>query len=281
MATSMKPEDGFKLLQNLVSNKNPFFVGRLSGIETRLCGLKLSNKRIDRQLFMMMLVNAGIYMKTEEDVNKYIDLYLSSVDSCDNLGVWDGLMYTQALDFYNYAKNRYSHKYFPAQSLEPFYYFNQPYYKPLFVNKNILIITSHEKTVLKQISKIDSIFPKKIFDNCQFIVVRAPIQSGHSCDGILWFEHYKELQDKIRNLKFDVALVGCGGFGMPICNFIFTEMKSSVMFVGGSIQLFFGIIGSRWLSNDKVKELINDSWCWPLDEDKPNGYKYIEGGCYW
>lgn len=279
--TSMKPEDGYDILQNTVASKTPFFIGRLSGTETRFCGLRITRKPTDAWMIKEMQLWSGINLTVEADAARYVSEFTAAVDSCDKLGVWDGTMYSQAVEFYNYANVRYSHKYFPATSLEPFYYFNQPSYRPLFVNKTILVITSHEDTIRAQISKLDLIFPKKIFDNCTFIVVRAPVQYAECCDGRPWPVHFEELKNKIRNLKFDIALAGCGGFGMPICNFIYKEMNASAMYVGGALQLFFGIIGSRWLSNKRVRDLRNSSWCWPLASDRPVGTEYGEQACYW
>jgi hypothetical protein len=277
----MSHERGFAVLQDLIQTKSPFFIGRLSGIETNFCGLKLAQKSPDASLIQLMQLWAGIYLTTNEDATKYTAEYTSAVDSCDMLGVWDGSMYTQAIDFYDYARDKYSHKYIPAQSLEPYYYFNEPSYRPLFVNKTILVITSHEHTIRQQVINIDSIFPKKIFENCRFIVVRAPLQYAECCDGRPWTAHFEELKNKIRGLKFDVALVGCGGFGMPICNFIYKEMNSSALYVGGALQLFFGVIGTRWLSSTKIRSLRNSSWCWPLANDKPRGFLHGESQSYW
>lgn len=279
--TSIKPEDGYDILQNTVANKSPFFIGRLSGTETRFCGLKLSHKPIDGNMITEMRMWSGIHLTCDADANAYVEAFTGAVDSCDKLGVWDGSMYTQAIEFYEYARQKYSHKYFPATSLEPYYYFNHPSYRPLFTNKTILVITSHEHTIRQQAINIDAMFPRKIFDNCRFIVVRAPLQHGDGCDGRPWTHHFDELKNKIRHLNFDVALVGCGGFGMPICNFIFKEMNASAMYVGGALQLFFGVMGSRWTSNQKIRALRNSSWCWPLDVDKPNGYMTVDRGCYW
>ena len=277
----MSPEHGFTHLQDLIQTKSPFFIGRLSGTETRFCGLRHASKPTDAWMIKEMQLWSGIHLTSEEDAAKYVEAFTGAVDSCDKLGVWDGSMYTQAIEFYEYAREKYSQKYIPAQSLEPYYYFNEPSYRPLFVNKKILVITSHEQTVRHQIIYNDSLFPKKIFENCRFIVVRAPLQYAECCDGRPWTTHFEELKSRIQGLKFDVALVGCGGFGMPICNFIYKEMNSSAVYVGGALQLFFGIIGTRWLSNMKIRALRNSAWCWPLASDKPRGFLHGESQSYW
>lgn len=90
-----------------------------------------------------------------------------------------------------------------------------------------------------------------------------------------------QLSRLVNFFDFDVAFVSCGGFGMPICNFIFSELNKNVLYIGGSLQLFFGVMGSRWQSNNKVISLINDYWCYPENSDKPTNIKLVENGCYW
>ena len=58
----------------------------------------------------------------------------------------------------------------------------------------------------------------------------------------------KDLTDINKAFDFDIALVSCGGFGMLVSDFIFTTLNKSAIYVGGSLQLYFGIIGNRWKS---------------------------------
>ena len=62
-----------------------------------------------------------------------------------------------------------------------------------------------------------------------------------------WEETYKIMCNDISKLKFDIALLGCGGYGHPLCNYIYTKLnKSAICHVGGGLQLLFGVIGKRW-----------------------------------
>jgi len=53
------------------------------------------------------------------------------------------------------------------------------------------------------------------------------------------------------------------------------------MYVGGALQLFFGIIGKRWFDQKEILMLMNDHWIRPLKEDQPGNYTRVEKGCYW
>ena len=58
-------------------------------------------------------------------------------------------------------------------------------------------------------------------------------------------------------------------------------MNTSVMYIGGALQLFFGIIGKRWFTNKDILKLMNDEWIRPLSDDKPANFIKVEKGCYW
>ena len=81
---------------------------------------------------------------------------------------------------------------------------------------------------------------------------------------------------------YDVALVSCGGYGNLVCDHIYQSGRSAV-YVGGVLQMYFGILGSRWLKNcpDIVRMYLNEHWKRPKNSEKPKNYKGVEGACYW
>lgn len=91
----------------------------------------------------------------------------------------------------------------------------------------------------------------------------------------------KELSELKQTFDFDIALVSCGGFGMIICDYIYKELNSSVLYIGGGLQLYFGIMGNRWRQNKNIKP--NDQWTNVLKQDKPATFdpRLCELGCYW
>ena len=80
---------------------------------------------------------------------------------------------------------------------------------------------------------------------------------------------------------YDVALVSAGGYGSLICNHIY-ETGHSAIYVGGVLQMFFGLLGGRWLVERKaiVRMYVNQYWSRPKESERPAGYKKIENGCY-
>ena len=265
--------------------KDKFFIGRLSGNETLFVGLLNYNLDIEKWLINNMLYGAGIQIKTKQDAILYAELYNKSVLTTTLLGIWDSTMYMQGELYLKYLKNK-NIKKMCAQGLEPFYYMDDPKYNinNLLQNKKILIITSHKETTKLQLNKLDMLYNKPIFDKSNtFYVYKPAQQNAGNHDTNSWTHHYNLMCADLLNIKrefdYDLALVSAGGFGMLLCNFIYTNTNASVVYVGGSLQLYFGIMGKRWINNSAIIKNIN--WIYPLDVDKPSNIQLCEDGCYW
>ena len=88
----------------------------------------------------------------------------------------------------------------------------------------------------------------------------------------------------ISKLDFDIALVSCGGYGAPLSYYIKKELNKSVIYVGGGIQLLFGVMGKRWENIDMWKKIIkeNESNFIRLSGDEIiNNINRVENGCFW
>lgn len=295
MTDSIRSEfDDFKALQTFIltkqKNGEPFFVGRLSGNETRFAGDIIAGHPASPDLFRKMLYEAGISFDDTSDVDLYIHLYDIAVSHCDMLGVWNGNMRMQAANYYKRLSAE--HAKIPqiaAQALEPYYYMDSIHYQfpKIFENKRVLIISSHCETIKSQLDKRSVLFHKPIFaDSTQFLVYKPPQQNGGSHDGQSWTIHMDKMKNDLHDIKhkvfnFEIALVSCGGFGMPISDYIFSDLKSSVMYVGGALQIYFGIMGQRWNMNERINKHVNGEWVRPMDADKPKNPNLCENNCYW
>ena len=53
--------------------------------------------------------------------------------------------------------------------------------------------------------------------------------------------------------------------------------------MGGVLQMYFGILGNRWLKErpDAVRLFLNKHWSRPKMEEKPKNCEKVEKGCYW
>jgi hypothetical protein len=287
---------GFLYLQELIARNltagTPFLIGRLSGNESRLAGLVISKKGVDNALMYRLLTGAGLKFNRVEDITDYVKTYNTAVLNSTALGVWDGGMYKQAEDYYKYLEGAYKKQCFMAQSLEPFYYMDDEAYRfdKILAGAKIAIISSHKASIESQIreNRLGGLFEKPILPlgaSSDFTVIKPPVQLGESSDGRSWREHFEEFKERVRRelteKRYDIVFVSCGGYGMPISDFIYTELKTSVIYVGGPLQLYFGVRGKRWETNPKIKGYFREGWIDVKKEDIPVGVHHVEGGCYW
>jgi hypothetical protein len=255
----------------------PFFIGRIAGCEL--------NVFLPHLLDLMELENnAGIYIKNEESFNTYKEYLLESYKHCTVIAEWDnkGKVFSHTGAGQQFIASRTQHiPKINALELEPYYFKNS--WMPDIKGKRLLIVHPFIKTIKKQIPNIKQIFPNMHwFEDCTFQIVQPPLTLAGNHHNMDWQEHYKLFIETLKDINdFDIALVAAGGYGMLISDYIFTEMKKSVMYIGGALQIFFGIIGKRWFDNKDILKLVNDEWIRPLKEDKPPNFTNVEKGCYW
>lgn len=272
------------------SRGQPFFIGRISGNEPNLCAHVIAGVEPPNYLMQNVLFGAGIQFKTVEDLNAYVKTYTDSFQSCDLVGAWSGgSLWGQTRLFYDIIKPDRKWSPISAKGLEPYYFMEHPEYDyhRIFENKKVLILSSHSKTIKSQLKTLDKLFCKPIFPaSTKIFVHKPPQQNGDNHDDQSWQTHFDILQKDIKRIAetffdFDIALVSCGGFGMPAAAFIHEKLGKSVIYAGGALQLFFGVMGERWARSDNLLKHVNEHWIRPLDVDRPPNPFSCEQGCYW
>jgi len=175
--------------------------------------------------------------------------------------------------------------------IEPYYYFKNEknilknILKNIIKNKRILVISSHKKSIEHQLPFLDKIFePYSIFENNTFIILKPPQTYCGNHNNTDWSVHFNKFCKELDEVKddFDIALVAAGGYGALICDYIFTNFNKSSIYIGGALQLYFGIMGNRWREYFKFDTFPNSYWLdHPLPQDTPTNTKIVEDSCYW
>ena len=121
-------------------------------------------------------------------------------------------------------------------------------------------------------------------DDQEFVFYKSYQTSGGNAIHTNWVETFDIMCKDISHLEFDIALLGCGGYGLPLCDFIHTKMNKSAIYVGGGLQLLFGVMGARWENWDDWKKIIAEN---DTKFIRPSGSEIfannvrIEDACYW
>lgn len=272
---------------NLLSLNKKFMITRVGvGNETNLAFFTDTLQSIDTKMLVSLSNNAGIYNITPDNLLKYAQLYINAIKESNALATFNNTMIVQQEHFIN----NYKLDVLYSRVLEPFYCCLEnikPWTQHL-QGKKVLIVNPFVKSFKKQLKEGFQIFKdpdKKLFmDNQEFVFYKSYNTAAGNSIHKDWEETYDIMCKDISKLDFDIALLGCGGYGLPLCNFIYKEMNKSAIYVGGGLQLLFGVMGKRWddiqMWMDIIKE--NDSkFIRPsINEQLPNKQR-IEGGCYW
>ncbi len=237
----------------------------------------------DELFFKSMHNNAGIFPTTIETLNKFSERYLQDIPEIDLLGSL------------NYAE-----KHMPLKEscckvhiecLYPFWV-NNPWTQVL-KDKKVLVIHPFVRSIQSQYERKGKIFDNpNIWPNYEMQLIQA-VQSnaGNKVPYKDWFEALEFMEKEIAKIDFDISIIGCGAYGLPLAAFIKRLGKKSIHLGGGS-QLLFGIKGRRWEQdykyswlpddfNTNYSTLFNEHWVRPSQDETPTSANKVENACYW
>lgn len=95
-----------------------------------------------------------------------------------------------------------------------------------------------------------------------------------------WVDTAKRMQTDISNIDFDIALIACGSYANPIIATI-KRCNKQAIYLGGMLQMYFGIIGNRWLQNNPIANHIRsriniDNFIRPIETPTNVNNSYIQ-----
>ena len=263
----------------------PVLISRLGiGAETIVSYNAMHHLKISHSLVDNLSNNAGIYLESGKE-NKLISLFVKHYVGAlkDSVGLAcfsdNTIIEKQQLFF----SEKFGLDKIHSRSLGPFYAMSDgldPWTKHL-VGKKILIVHPFVETMKNQRESGFKLFgDTDIFDaNQEFIFYKSfNTIAGNHCHRH-WYETFLVMCKEIKKLDFDIALLGCGGYGLPLSHYIKSKLNKSALYIGGELQLFFGIMGKQWIKNDywiQHRNKYGTQFVIP-DDNKDK----VENGCYW
>lgn len=278
-----------------LDRREPFIIPRIAGIENDVAVFtKLYNdgriKPVDfrtlcERTIGKMKNNAGIHITSHESLLNYSKRYLRAFEHAEVYAGWEshGGVYKYYKQSIDYIMETYQKRVFYAPVFDVFNYIHSLPWTFALRGKRILIISAFEDTIREVLPHHDKIFGVNLFPECHITTMRPPQTQGaeESRDVEVELAEFCKRLDTIKD-TYDVALVSCGGYGNLVCDHIYQSGRSAV-YVGGVLQMYFGILGSRWLKDcpDIVRMYLNEYWRRPKDSEKPLNFKAVENACYW
>ncbi len=250
---------------------------RASQIRDYLTGKK--NYIFPDECLKMLVNNAGFFPESPVLWKKYVKLFLEDLKDIDILGSYivDEEMVEDRLVSCKKTVNLDGY-------LAPFLW-KHPWTSAL-ENKKVLVIHPFTDSIKKQYERRETLFedPLVLPEFKELICIKA-VQSiagnGPSTGFSDWFAALHSMEEQIDQVDFDVALIGCGAYGMELAAYCKRKGKIAIH-MASWVQMLFGIYGNRWLNDQpEYRGFINPYWIRPMDSEKPENLDKVEKGAYW
>ena len=270
-------EDANRHIHALIVSGQPLLISRIGHTEGRIVGEWLFRGGHYGQLTHKQAhQNAGIFPVEGSLLTRFSEIYSAALGEVDLLGFWQTSY--QARWLASLAKRPLLA---PLESLEP-YFHPQPWSSAL-AGRRVLVVHPFARSIASQYRQ----HRQSLFTNPEILPefeldVLAPPQTLAPATG-----GYADWQDALETLisqalarPFDLALLGCGAYGMPLGAAIKRAGRQAIH-LGGSLQLLFGIRGRRWDALPSFQPLFNHDWVRPSAEETPQRAEAVDAGCYW
>lgn len=219
---------------------------------------------------------SGFFPSNEETVTKFAELSLADLPDIDILGSW--MKHEKFL--YGYLGR--SHQRVELGDLTPLRSVNP--WSVALEGKKVLVVHPFEESIRSQYLKRTALFKDpRVLPEFELKTLKAVQSLAAEPTGFKsWFEALESMKRQIDKIDFDVAILGCGAYGMPLAAHIKRIGKQAVH-LGGETQTLFGIKGARWEhpSYNYQGKFYNSAWVRPQSTEKIKNAVQIENACYW
>lgn len=276
--TVLSLEDGNRMIGQLIRSGNPFAASRFGSTELSVILRREAHKnhRFYRNNDENLCLLSGFFPNNETMMDRFSEMILEIVDDIDLLGIW-----FSSLEEYVVGEYMSETKLTYLGALEP--YCRREPWSQYLAGKSVLVIHPFSTSIISQYKKRKILFEDaRILPEFELKTYKA-VQTiaGEKDDRFQdWFQALEYMQNDIAKIDFDVAIIGCGAYGMPLAVAI-KRMGKQAVHMGGATQILFGIKGARWDANSSISCMYNENWVRPGENEQCRNSQIVEGGCYW
>ncbi len=278
--------DGNLKLAEMIRAGKPFAAVRYGGTELSgycagkeyMLGLK---KQLPQQIANNLQRQSGFFPNDPSLLPRFASLFEDVSGEIDFLACYASMMENYMVRFHTpkqmiVADNR---------SMEPYYFQGKSLWTEALRGKKVLVIHPFDQSIQAQYQKRELLFSDpNVLPPFELHTMRAVQTIVGTIDPRFnnWFEALDYMVEEALKIPFDIALIGCGAYGLPLACMLKRAGKQAIH-IGGATQIIFGIIGRRWEQNsEEVRALFNEHWIRPSAEETPaNKEKNEFGGAYW
>lgn len=273
-------DEANRIIFDALMSGKPFLAARFGDAELRTLVYTLDRRygllrSFPAYIKKAMHLNAGFFPATDENLTKFGELLWDTAKKVDVYGVWYNL-----LEDYVIQTQSPSAELVRLEALEP-YRSTCPWSKAL-AGKKVLLVHPFEESIRMQYSRREKLFadPNVLPEFTLLTYKTVQTNAGGTCAYSDWFSALEGMYNDIKQMDFDVAIVGCGAYGLPLSAMI-KDLGKQVIHLAGATQILFGIRGARWDVRPDMQHLFNPYWIRPSEKEKPQNASSVENGCYW
>lgn len=279
----VKTQDaGNEILKNALLSGKPFMFGRHGSNELWCASNGLMVKKgimpqANAERLEVPCLHCGLYPNTTETMLRFHELIAQASEQTDIYGtfrmIWE--------DYYIKKFMRRDVQVTHLNMLD-FWRYEKPFTSAL-KGKKVLVVHPLAEQIESQYQKRELLFenpdvlPEFELHTLKAIQTVAGERDPRAKD---WFDGLEYMYKEATKIHFDVAILGCGAYGMPLAGML-KKVGRSVIYMGGVTQMLFGIRGVRWDTDPVASKLYNEHWVSPEAQNTPANAKDVEGGCYW
>lgn len=278
----LSSEDTNDKLYDYILEGKPFVAARIGGTELRNIVSnqpEWKNEKEKKSNYSLLKCLSG-FCDEYEDIEKFSRLMENSLPEVDLMGVWFNQMEDVIIDRYCKKDVQLG----VLKGLEPWYNAQNPWTRAL-KGKKVLVIHPFKDSIEGQLAKRELLFPgTDILPECEVVCQKAiqTLYGEEDSRARSWFDGLDYMTNEALKVEFDIALIACGAYGLPLAVSLKKAGKQAIH-MGGALQLLFGVRGKRWDNFDVLQKYYSDAWIYPSQLENLSGdrSKCVENGCYW
>lgn len=267
-----------------INGKMPFMAARFGSTELlNMRGVEFPAKgeSTTRKYFNQLCNWSGFFPQDFSLLKPFVELERQSASEIDIIAIWF------------HAFEDYYIKKFMKKDVKCTYLLNfEPWSAPecpwsaALKGKKVLVVHPFAETIQSQYTNREKIFPgTNILPEFELKTLKAvQTLAGNKDDRFAtWFEALDWMYQEALKIDFDIAIIGCGAYGMPLAAKIKQAGKQAIH-LAGATQLLFGIRGKRWDTDpafEYVRRWYNNAWVYPGLQDRIQNESKVENACYW
>lgn len=269
------------IIRSYILSGTPALISRFGCIESRCLGEGYGIsfgllKRFSKSALQTIHNNAGVFPHGETAAYRFFEITRDVIRNIDLLGVW-------TTEMHDYLVNEQCRKdvvLTDLANLDPFDC-EHPWTEAL-KGKKVLVVHPFQESIEQQYKKRELLFENpNVLPAFELTVVKAvqTIASQQDARFETWEQALQYMYDECMKRDFDVAVLGCGAYGMPLASMLKDAGKVAIH-LGGVTQMLFGIKGGRW-DVGPAAAMYNEHWVRPLPSETPQKAVKVEEACYW